>query len=197
MVRRRRRVRFSRAAPRGSPKRGHRPTVKMAGSHPADAGSTPAVRSVRCGYGPKAGRRASTPSTRVRSPLPAPKSSSCFVRGDRSMVGYEHARLVMGVRFPLTAPREPVVLLVEDAVCKTVKKVGFDSRPALHALEAPRKGGRLLNGDERVRLPPGALAGFHGERIHLVMIAVCATVQARFESGRSPQHVIRPRLPAA
>ena len=40
------------------------------------------------------------------------------------MVGYEHARLVMGVRFPLTAPREPVVLLVEDAVCKTVKRSG-------------------------------------------------------------------------
>jgi hypothetical protein len=39
-------VQFSRAAPRGpAPKRGHRPTVKMAGSHPADAGSTPAARS--------------------------------------------------------------------------------------------------------------------------------------------------------
>jgi hypothetical protein len=34
-------VQFSRAAPA----RGRRPTVKMAGSHPADAGSTPAVRS--------------------------------------------------------------------------------------------------------------------------------------------------------
>ena len=34
---------------RGQLRRGHRPTVKMAGSHPVDAGSTPAARSLRCG----------------------------------------------------------------------------------------------------------------------------------------------------
>lgn len=85
------------------------------------------------------------------------------LRGDRSMVDYEHATLVMGVRFSLTAPsfHEPD-LWVGTRIANPRRRVRFPAgSPGADApSHAPAlwKGRRLLNGSTRVRLPPGALA---------------------------------------
>ena len=55
--------------------RGHLPTVKMAGSHPADAGSTPAVRSGQlCGGSSMVECERAKLATGVRFPFTAPSS---------------------------------------------------------------------------------------------------------------------------
>ncbi len=156
MVRRRRRVRFSRAAPRGSPE-----------ARTSSNGQDGRIPPCRCGFDSRCPLRSLRVWSKGRASglhpvdagsIPAARSQ-LLICGDRSMVGYEHATLVMGVRFPLTAPREPVVLLVEDAVCKTVKGSGsIPGRLSTQqgALEARWTGGRLLNGEVRVRIPPRA-----------------------------------------
>jgi hypothetical protein len=67
-----------------TPKRGHGLAVKTAGSHPVDAGSTPAVRSLSiCGGSSMVEREAAKLATGVRFPFTAPRHS----RGHRPEEG--------------------------------------------------------------------------------------------------------------
>jgi hypothetical protein len=139
LVCRRRRVQFSRAARRKGETGWN--NLKRASSkgratvfQTVDAGSIPAARFVFC--------------------------------GGSSVVESERAKLGMGVRFSSTALgvwfHEPD-LWRGTWSAKPRSRVRFsvgsplERKGVAHALDAHRKGGRLLNGSWRVRLPPRAL----------------------------------------
>jgi hypothetical protein len=146
--------------------RGHLPTVKMAGSHPADAGSTPAARSgLSCGGSSTVECERAKLATGVRFPSTALWSRlKCSVTLTFTRVSPNgRATGLHPVDAGSTpAARSPSRFSGEERGLQN-RGSGFDSRSALQlslliALEAERKGGRLLNGSKRVRLPPGALS---------------------------------------
>jgi hypothetical protein len=82
------------------------------------------------------------------------------------MVEFERAKLGMGVRFSSTAlgvSCSRAGSLARNVVCKTAVpgsipgRLSGEGKELFIALDAQRKGGRLLNGSLRVRLPPRAL----------------------------------------
>lgn len=166
--------------PRAAPSRGHRPTVKMAGSHPADAGSTPAVRfpgsgkgcpplckSDRSGFESQAPHQLSRIWSRGRVPgfhpggassTLAVRTSSFTQRSFKGRIRACHAR-DGGSSPPRRTTKHEPALWEAARSAKPRDRVRFPAgSPAERfASEALRMGGRLLNGTERVRLPPEAL----------------------------------------